>query len=191
MRKSARPIAADGGRFPCRHWRTRSERRNSIPDRDAFPLTASPASVASHITPAPGPWPQVTGCSIRRPPGAKLTCDSARWDSRVRGGTDDRFLSSVSLPILPRHSRLCQPAWTGLSLSTLPSHRLFNPASPVALLICDSPAPCPFGPRPRRARGTRCFAGQPHNPGPQPPTPDSQIIQSGAAGGPANPSLGS
>jgi len=41
MRKSARRIAADGGRFSCRHKRTRSERRNSIPDRDAFPLTAN------------------------------------------------------------------------------------------------------------------------------------------------------
>ena len=44
MRKSARRIAADGGRIPCRHWRTRSERRNSIPDRDAFPLTANRSS---------------------------------------------------------------------------------------------------------------------------------------------------
>jgi len=108
-----------------------------------------------------------------------LICDSARRDSRVPGGTDDRFLSSVSLPFLPWHSRLCQPAWTGFRLSTLapvtdysirrrrwpcqsvtpgpwprvpglgersephttptptpqsPSHRLFNPAPPVALL---------------------------------------------------------
>jgi len=98
----------------------------------------------------------------------------SRWGIRVIPEVFD----PVSLPILHGHS----------CLDPRQSHRLFNPAPPMALLTCDSRSsplfstsvidrgpPGPAGPGERGAPAA--FAGQPHNPGPWPPK--SQTIQSG------------
>ena len=86
--------------------------------------------------------PGVTDCTIRAPPVAELACDTAT----SLGGADPLVRAGPPGPVLLLNGQaLAAPAEAGRGAGSgrgRPpyhlSHRLYNPAPPVARLACDT-----------------------------------------------------